>query len=226
MEHQDETNRLRLYSYWRSSAAYRVRIGLNLKGLPYETVPVHLIRDGGQQHTAQYLQTNPQALVPVLVHGQRRMRQSLAILEYLDEMWPQPSLLPGDARTRQRARALAQLVACDIHPLNNLRVLQYLDNEWSVPQSERDQWVRHWVETGFAAAEQLLAENPGTGSFCGGELPGLADCCLVPQVYNARRFGVDMGRYPIIERIEQACLALPAFDAARPERQPDAPAAS
>lgn len=219
---RSDVARLRLYSYWRSSAAYRVRIGLNLKGLPYETVPVHLLQDGGQQHAPAFREANPQELVPVLQHGERRMRQSLAILEYLDEVWPEPALLPPDARERQRVRALAQLVACDIHPLNNLRVLQHMDREWNVPQSERDAWVRHWIMQGFGAAEALLADNPATGTFCEGNQPTLADCALIPQVYNARRYGVDMAAYPTIVRIEQACLALPAFDAARPERQPDA----
>ena len=215
---------LQLYSYWRSSAAYRVRIGLNLKGLDYDILPVHLLRDGGQQHSDGYRELNPQALVPLLCHGHRRLGQSLAILEYLDEVWPSPPLLPGTARERQRARALALLVACDIHPLNNLRVLQYFEREWGVPQAERDGWVRHWIEDGFRAAEALLADHPSTGTFCEGNTPGLADCCLVPQAYNARRFGIDMAAFPTLQRIEAACLALPAFDAARPERQPDAPA--
>ena len=214
---------LQLYSYWRSSAAYRVRIGLNLKGLPYDIVPVHLVRDGGQQHSDAYRVLNPQELVPTLGHGQRRLTQSLAILEYLDEVWPTPPLLPATARERQRVRALALLVACEVHPLNNLRVLQYFEHEWNVPQPERDQWVKHWIEDGFRAGEALLAEHPSTGDFCEGEMPTLADCCLVPQVYNARRFGVDLTPYPTIRRIEAACLALPAFDAARPENQPDAP---
>ena len=214
---------LQLYSYWRSSAAYRVRIGLNLKGLPYDIVPVHLVHDGGQQHSDAYRTLNPQELVPTLGHGQRRLTQSLAILEYLDEVWPTPPLLPATARERQRVRALALLVACDVHPLNNLRVLQYFEHEWNVPQPERDQWVKHWIEDGFRAGEALLAEHPSTGDFCEGEMPTLADCCLVPQVYNARRFGVDLTPYPTIRRIEAACLALPAFDAARPENQPDAP---
>ncbi len=216
---------LQLYSYWRSSAAYRVRIGLNLKGLPYEIVPVHLVQDGGQQHSDAYRAINPQELVPTLGHGQRRLGQSLAILEYLDEVWPDRPLLPATARARQRVRALALLVACDVHPLNNLRVLQYFEREWNVPQPERDAWVKHWIADGFAAAEALLAENPSTGDFCEGETPTLADCCLVPQIYNARRFGVDMAAYPTLARIEASCLALPAFDAARPENQPDAPVA-
>ena len=219
------TERLRLFSYWRSSAAYRVRIGLNLKGLGYELVPVHLLRDGGEQHGAGFREANPQGLVPVLQHGHRMLRQSLAILEYLDEVWPQPALLPATSRDRQRVRALAQLVACDIHPLNNLRVLQYFERSWGVPQPGRDGWVRHWIEEGFAALEAMLADDPTTGRYCVGEVPGLADCCLVPQIYNARRFGIDLAPYPTILGIEQACLALEAFDAARPERQSDAPPA-
>jgi len=214
-----------LYSYWRSSAAYRVRIGLNLKGLSYDIVPVHLVREGGEQHRAEFRAKNPQGLVPVLQHGNRVLSQSLAILEYLDETWPDPPLLPADARGRARARALAQLIACDVHPLNNLRVLQYLEREWNVPQGGRDRWVRHWIAAGFDALEAMLRDDPATGGFCGGEVPTIADCCLVPQVYNARRFGLDLSPYPTIVRIEQACLALPAFDAARPERQPDAPQA-
>ncbi|MFT3761097.1 MAG: maleylacetoacetate isomerase [Pseudoxanthomonas sp.] len=214
--------RLRLYSYWRSSAAYRVRIGLNLKGLPYETVPVHLLRDGGQQNAPEYAAQNPQRLVPVLAHDDQVLRQSLAILEYLEETWPQPPLLPADAAGRARVRALAQLIACDVHPLNNLRVLQYLEREWDAPPPRREAWVRHWIVEGFAALEKLLAGDAATGAFCHGERPGLADCCLAPQVYNARRFGVDLTAFPTIARIEAACLALPAFDAARPENQPDA----
>jgi maleylacetoacetate isomerase len=214
---------LQLYSYWRSSAAYRVRIGLNLKGLAYDIVPVHLLHDGGQQHSAEYRAINPQQLVPVLGHGHRRLGQSLAILEYLDEMWPTPPLLPSTARERQRVRALALLVACDIHPLNNLRVLQYFEQEWNVPRPERDEWVRHWIVEGLAAAEAMVADHPSTGTYCEGNMPSLADCCLIPQIYNARRFGVDMGQFPALQRIETACLELPAFDAARPERQPDAP---
>lgn len=219
------TDKLRLYSYWRSSAAYRVRIGLNLKGLPYETVPVHLVRGGGEQHRPEYAAVHPQKLVPLLEHGQRRLRQSLAILEYLDEVWPEPSLLPATARERQRVRALAQVVACDIHPLNNLRVVRFFEREWNVPQPERDVWMRHWMAEGFAAIEAMLADHPATGAFCDGHAPTVADCCLVPQVYNARRFGLDLAPYPTIRRIEASCLALPAFDAARPESQPDAPKA-
>ena len=213
---------LRLHSYWRSSAAYRVRIGLKLKGLEYEIAPVHLVRDGGDQHRAGYDEVNPSRAVPVLAHGGHTLRQSLAILEYLDEVWPQPALLPAAPHERQRARALAQLVACDIHPLNNLRVMQYLERDWSVPQPEREAWIAHWMMQGFAAFETLLAREGGGAAFCVGDAPGFADCCLIPQVYNARRYGVDLAPYPNIVRIDAACLALPAFDAARPERQPDA----
>ena len=213
-----------LHTYWRSSAAYRVRIALALKSLAFETRPVHLLKDGGQQHAAAYVQVNPQQLVPVLLHGRRAIRQSLAIIEYLEEAWPDaPPLLPGTARERGRVRALAQLVACDIHPLNNLRVLQFFERQWNVPQAERDEWVRHWIVEGLAAFEALVADDPATGAFCHGDVPGLADCCLVPQLYNARRFGVDLRPWPTLARIEQACLALPAFKAAAPEAQPDAP---
>ena len=215
-------DRLCLYSYWRSSAAYRVRIGLNLKGLPYEIMAVHLVRDGGEQHSEAFREANPQQLV--LQHGQRMLRQSMSILEYIDEIWPERPLLPATARDRQRVRALSQVIACDIHPLNNLRVLQYFENEWGVPQAERETWSRHWMAEGFAAFEALLHDHPSTGAYCDGEVPTIADCCLVPQVYNARRFGLDLAPYPTIVRIEQACLELPAFQAARPEAQPDAPA--
>ncbi len=213
---------LTLYSYWRSSAAYRVRIGLNLKGLAYETRPVHLVRDGGEQHAEDYRALNPQELVPMLVDGGRRITQSLAILEYLDEAFPKPALLPADLRGRARVRALAQLVACDIHPLNNLRVLQYLKRENGLEQPAIDAWMRHWMQEGLAAMEAMLAGSPETGHFCHGESPTLADCCLVPQLYNAHRFNVSLDAYPEIARIEANCLSLPAFDAARPENQPDA----
>ncbi len=214
---------LKLYGYWRSSAAYRVRIALNLKGLEYENLPVHLVRDGGEQHRQTFAATNPQKLVPVLQHGSRVMRQSLAIIEYLDEIWSEPPLLPATARDRAHCRALALLVACDIHPLNNLRVMQYLEREFNAPQAERDAWTQHWIVEGLRAFETLLVEDLARGSFCEGDTPGMADCCLIPQVYNARRFGVDLEPFPTIRRIDAACLALPAFDAARPENQPDAP---
>ena len=216
---------LTLYGYWRSSAAYRVRIALGLKGLAYRQESVHLVKDGGQQHAAEYQALNPQGLVPLLVdegNGGVRIAQSLAILEYLEETRPQPPLLPVDAAGRARVRALAQLVACDIHPLNNLRVLQFFDRQWNVPQAERDDWVLYWMREGFAAMETMLAASPDTGRYCHGDMPGLADCCLLPQLYNARRFTLDLAPFPTLRRIEAACLQLPAFDAARPENQPDA----
>jgi maleylacetoacetate isomerase len=150
------------------------------------------------------------------------LTQSLAILEYLEELHPQPPLLPADAGGRARVRALAQQVTCDIHPLNNLRVMQFFDREWNVPQPERDEWTLHWMRTGFAAMESMLLGSFDTGRFCHGAEPGLADCCLVPQLYNARRYHLDLSPYPTLQRIEAACLALPAFDAARPEKQVDA----
>lgn len=213
---------LKLYTYWRSSAAYRVRIALNLKGLRYESVPVHLVKD--EQHSAEFHEVNPQELIPVLRHGDRVLRQSLPIMEYLDETFPDRPLLPAVSRDRQRARAIAAMVACDIHPLGNLRVQQYLEREFGATQAQREAWTRHWIGMGLDAIEQVLADSPSTGAFCEGEHPTVADCCLVPQVYNARRFGVDVdGHYPVIARIEAACLALDTFDAARPERQADAP---
>ncbi|MCD7099183.1 maleylacetoacetate isomerase [Stenotrophomonas sp. MMGLT7] len=215
--------RLRLYGYWRSSAAYRVRIGLALKSLEYEPVPVSLVHGGGEQRLPAYARVNPQQLVPVLRHEGQVVRQSLAILEYLDELWPAPPLLPPDAAGRARVRALAQLVACDIHPLNNLRVLRFLEERWDVPTPQRQAWIAHWIGIGLHAFEQLLAD-PHAGRFCHGDVPGLADCCLLPQLYNAHRFDVDLTPYPRIRRIEAHCLALPAFAAARPENQPDAPA--
>ena len=213
---------LTLYSYWRSSAAYRVRIGLNIKGLDYRIQPVHLVRDGGEQRAENYRALNPQQLVPTLLHGERRIIQSMAILEYLDECWPKPALLPADARGRARVRALSQLVACDIHPLNNLRVLQYLKRELGAEQSATDEWTRHWMREGFSAMQAMLADSTETGTFCHGESPTMADCCLIPQLYNARRFELDLAPYPELTRIETNALALPAFDRARPENQPDA----
>lgn len=211
-----------LHGYWRSSAAWRVRIGLNLKDLQCRDQPVHLLRDGGEQHAAAHAALNPQQLVPVLRHGGRVLTQSLAILEYLDEAFPaSPPLLPPEPAGRARVRALAQLIACDIHPLNNLRVMQYLEQACDLDAPARGDWMRHWMMLGFTALEAHLADG-ATGRFCHGDVPGLADCCLVPQLYNGRRFEVDLGAYPTLLRIEQACLALDAFTRAHPDRQPDA----
>lgn len=213
---------LKLYTYWRSSAAYRVRIALNLKKLRHELVPVHLTRNGGEQHQPDYLELNPQGLVPTLLDGERVLRQSLAILEYLDEVYPEPPLLPATPRDRARVRGIANLIACDIHPLNNLRVLQFLEKEMAQGDNARKNWYHYWLGEGFGALESLLADHPSTGIFCEGDEPTVADICLVPQVYNARRFDVDMKQYPTIARIEEACLATPAFADAAPEQQPDA----
>ncbi|MBB4132431.1 maleylacetoacetate isomerase [Xanthomonas sp. 3075] len=214
---------LELFSYWRSSAAYRVRIGLQLKGLAYVAHPVHLVRDGGEQHAPTYAQLNPQQLVPTLRHGAVVIPQSLAILEYLEDAFPDSArLLPAAAAERARVRALAQVIACDVHPLNNLRVTQFFERQWRLDAGQRQGWARHWMECGFAALEAQLANDPHTGMFCHGNNPGLADCVLIPQLYNAHRFAVELSPYPTLRRIEQACLALPAFDAARPETQLDA----
>jgi maleylpyruvate isomerase len=213
---------MQLYSYFRSSAAYRVRIALNLKGLPYEYAPVHLLKDGGQQLKPEYTRLNPQALVPTLVDGDAVLTQSMAIIEYLEETHPQPPLLPATPVARARVRALAQGIACDIHPLNNLRVLRYLKREFDLPDEARDGWYRHWVESGLLALERMLADSPDTGTYCHGDTPTLADACLVPQVFNARRLDCDLSAMPNIVRIDAACLALPAFAQAAPDAQPDA----
>jgi maleylacetoacetate isomerase len=215
---------MQLYNYPRSSASYRVRIALALKGLDSELIPIHLLRN--EQTQDAYTTLAPSKLVPLLHDGELYLSQSMAIIEYLDETWPDPPLLPATARDRARARAIAQAISCDIHPLNNLRVLQYFENVWNVPSPERDEWVRHWLREGLAAVEEMLAEHHSTGTFCDGEMPGMADCCLVPQVFNARRFSIDLEPYKTIRRIYDACMVLPAFDTARPERQSDAPVAS
>jgi len=211
---------MKLYGYFRSSAVYRVRIALGLKGLDFDNVFVHLRR--GDHLAPAYGQVNPQRLIPALADGTHVLTQSLAIIEYLDEAYPEPPLLPPDAVHRARVRALALAVACDIHPLNNLRVLGYLAETLGIDQAGRDAWYHHWITEGFNGIEGLLAESPLTGTYCHGEAPGLADVCLVPQVGNARRFGLDLSPWPTILRIEEACQRLPAFDRARPENQPDA----
>ena len=222
----NEPGRIVLYDYWRSSAAYRIRIALNLKGLAYEQIPVNLAPAGSEQHGARYLGVNPQGLVPALVHEGRVITQSLAICEYLDEAFPGPALRPGDPVERARVNAMALLVACDIHPINNLRVQQYLKSELEVPEPEVVSWMNHWITAGFTALERMLADDPATGLCCHGDEPGLADCCLIPQVYNAERFECDLSGFPVIGRIVEHCRALPAFADAVPERQPDAPARS
>jgi len=210
---------VKLYSYFRSSAAYRVRIALNLKGLAYETVPVHLVKEGGHNRRPEFRAINPQMRVPALVVPTGDVLiQSLAIIEYLDETHPKPPLLPKDPIARAQARALAEIVACDIHPLNNIGSLRYLKRELHHEQAAIDAWYHHWVLTGFEALEALVRPGPYA---CGGAVT-VADLCLVPQVYNARRLNVPLDKFPKIVAIDAACLALPAFDRARPENQPDA----
>jgi len=211
---------LTLYSYWRSSAAYRVRIALGLKGLAYRQVPVHLVKDGGQQHAADYRTLNPQELVPLLVDGDARIPQSLAILEYLEETHPQPSLLPRDPLQRAQVRALSLHIACDIHPLNNLRVLQYLSGPLGVADEAKNAWIRHWVETGLHAVEEGVSGWSGPLSL--GERPGYFEACLIPQLYNARRFDCDLSGCPRLLAIAARCESLEAFQQAAPEVQPDA----
>ena len=211
---------MKLYSYFRSSAAYRVRIALALKGLAYEYLPVHLQK--GEQRAEAYRAVNVQALVPTLVDERGSFTQSLAIIEYLDERHPAPPLLPETPEERARVRAIALAIACDIHPLDNLRVLQYLTRTAGASEEAKDAWYRHWIELGLAALETQLAGEAATGSFCHGETPTLADICLVPQLANARRVAMPLDAYPTLMRIEAACNALPAFAAAAPARQPDA----
>lgn len=213
---------MKLYTYFRSSAAYRVRIALNLKGLDYEAVPVHLVRGGGEHRQPAYLGLNPAGLVPALEEHGQVLTQSLAIIEYLEETHPQPALLPAAALDRARVRAIAQAIACDIHPVNNLRVLQYLTRELGASEEQKNAWYRHWIGVGMQAVEAMLAGDARTGAFCHGDTPGLADSCLVPQVFNARRFGCDLSAMPTVQRIAEHCASLDAFRRAAPEAQPDA----
>ena len=210
---------MKLYSYFRSSAAYRVRIALNLKGIAYETAPIHLVKDGGHNKRPEFRAVNPQMRVPALVTpGGDVLIQSLAIIDYLDELQPEPPLLPKNPIARAKARALAEIVACDIHPLNNIGPLRYLKNVMEQEQSAIDAWYHHWVVAGFEALEALIEGGPYA---CGKDVT-LADLCLVPQVYNARRLKVQLDKFPKIVAADKACLALSAFERARPENQPDA----
>ncbi|EKU30621.1 maleylacetoacetate isomerase [Alcaligenes sp. RM2] len=212
-----------LYSYFRSSAAYRVRIGLNLKGLDYQIKPVHLLKDGGQQHQPDYVQVNPVQLLPALDDDGLIITQSLAILEYLDERYPELPLLPKASAERAWARSMAQTVACDIHPLNNLRVLQYLKNELHAQEDARNQWYRHWVSVGLEGLEALVQRHGKKDhDFIFGDTPGLAEICLIPQMFNARRFDIDLSTFPRLLAVEEKCLELSAFQEAAPDRQPDA----
>ena len=214
---------MKLYDYFRSSAAYRVRIALNFKGLAPERAFVHLRRNA--QREDDYLALNPHGLVPALVTDDGAvLAQSLAIVEYLEETHPSPPLLPADAAARARVRAIALAIACDIHPLDNLRVLRYLLHTVGVTEEQKDAWYKYWIDVGLEALEIQLSRDDATGRFCHGDAPTLADVCLVPQLANARRVAMDLSPYPTLTRIETACRALPAFAAAEPARQPDAEA--
>jgi maleylpyruvate isomerase len=211
---------LKLYTYFRSSAAFRVRIALNLKGLPFEAVPRHLLR--GEQHSESYATLNPARLVPLLVDGSSSVAQSLAIIEYLEDTHPTPALLPQAAAARAMVRALALTVACDIHPLNNLRVLRYLDAPLGVDEARRDEWARHWISLGFTAIERTLSQEANAGPYCFGDSATLADCCLIPQVFNAKRVELAMDEFPNIRRVHEHCMRQQAFIAAAPGAQSDA----
>jgi maleylacetoacetate isomerase len=210
---------VKLYTYFRSSASFRVRIALNLKGVAYEPSFVHLPR--GEHRASAYSKVNPQALTPALeLDDGEPLAQSLAIIEYLDEVHPQPPLLPRDAKARARVRSLSLLIACEIHPLNNLRTLQYLKRALGQTEDQVNAWYRHWVADGLAKFEADVAR--GAGKFCHEDSPGLADCCLVPQIFNAKRYQCDLAPYPITMRVFEACMQLEAFDRAQPSKQPDA----
>ena len=219
---------MKLYTYFRSSAAFRVRIALNIKNIEHDLVPISLVRDGGEHKQSEYLAKNPQGLVPLLeidTEGNpepQYLSQSLAMLEYLDEEYPTPSLMPKTAIERARVRSIAQTIAIDIHPLDNLRVLKYLTNDLNVEEEQKNEWYRHWVELGFSAVEKMLVSSDQTGDFCHGDSPTIADCCLIPQVYNAERFNCPMDAFPNIMRINQKCLSIDEFKQALPENQLDA----
>ena len=213
---------MKLYSYFRSSAAYRVRIALNLKGLAYEYAPIHLLRDGGQQLKPDYRELNPDGIVPTFIDGDDVLTQSLAIIEYLEETRPEPSLSPGTPLDRAFIRSVALQIACEIHPVDNLRVLKYLKHTLKVGDEAKDAWYRHWLESGFESLEKRLANDSRVGKLCFGDTPTLADLCLVPQVFNAQRFNLDMSRYPTIERIADHAGQIDAFARAAPGQQPDA----
>jgi maleylacetoacetate isomerase len=208
---------LTLYDYYRSSCAYRVRIALNIKALEYDCKPIHLINNGGEQFSQDYIKKNPQALVPTLVHDDFVISQSLAIIDYLETLSPQPALIPKDVTLRAVVKQVALIIACDIHPLDNLRVLRYLSDQFNMDDAEKNIWYQHWILQGFAAVETILQQHDGP--YCFGDSPSLADVCLVPQVYNARRFNCELKSFARICAIEAHCLQQPAFYQAAPEAQ-------
>lgn len=213
---------MKLFSYFRSSASYRVRIALALKGLPYEYAPVHLLKDGGQQLSAEYRKLNSDGLVPTLEDGPNVLTQSLAIIEYLDELHPEPALLPGSASDRAYIRSIALQVACEIHPVNNLRVLKQLKECFGIADEQKTAWYRHWIDVGFSSLEKRLASDTRVGEFAFGDAPTLADICLVPQVWNAGRFNISLDNHPTLRRITDNAFSLDAFQRAEPATQPDA----
>ena len=213
---------MKLYTFFRSSASYRVRIALNLKGLTYEQAPIHLRRGGGEQLSASYRAINPQALVPTLEDNGRFLTQSLAILEYLNEKHPNPPLLPQDPADKALVRSMAMVIACEVHPIQNLRVLKHVKSTYELSDGQVNEWAQHWIDLGLSALEEMIAAQPKRGKFCFGDAPTLADICLVPQLGNARRYGCDLAQYPNVLSIEKTCLALSPFADAAPDKQPDA----
>lgn len=213
---------MKLYTFFRSSASYRVRIALNLKGLSCEQAPVHLRRGGGEQLMPAYKAINPQALVPALEDNGRILTQSLAIIEYLEDTHPHPPLLPKEPADKALVRSMAMVVACEIHPIQNLRVLNYVKTTYNQTDEQVNTWAQHWIDLGLSALQDMIAGQSKRGRFCFGDNATLADICLIPQLGNARRYGCDLSRYPAILEIEKNCNALPAFADAAPEKQPDA----
>jgi maleylpyruvate isomerase len=208
---------LQLYNYFRSSASFRVRIALNLKELTYQDIPVHLLSNGGEHNTSQYQLLNPQGLVPTLLDNEKVISQSLAIIEYLEDLHPEKPLLPTDAYQKAQVRSFALSIAADIHPLNNLRVLQYLTKELGLSEEQKASWYKHWIDKGISALEKNLVAQKNAGDYCFGNTPTLADICLVPQIYNARRYACDLSTYPTISRIDAHCQTHPAFLNAWPQ---------
>jgi maleylacetoacetate isomerase len=213
---------MKLHSYFRSSATFRVRIALNLKGVPYEIVPLHLLKGGGEQFSEAYIQTNPASLIPALEDDGQVLTQSLAIIEYLDERYPEPPLLPADPVSRAYVRAIALAIACDIHPLNNLRVLRYLVRDLKLPDEKKDAWVRHWIELGLGQVERLVASSGHSGRYAFADQVTIADLAIVPQIFNAKRSGCDLAKAPTLNAITDRCMQLDAFARAQPSAQPDA----
>ena len=213
---------LKLYSYWRSSTSYKVRIALNLKGLDYDLIPVHLVNNGGEQHSADYKTLNPMQALPTLIDGDTVITQSNAILEYLEDVYPEVALLPNTPQERAYVRQVMNVISCDIHPVNNLRVLKYLTGHLEISQEAKSTWYHHWIQQGFGALEKIISSSPYyAGSFCHGLSPSIADATLIPQIYNAKRFDVDLAAFPAILNIDKNCATLKAFEYAKPENQID-----